>query len=96
MPENTEAAAPVSGEITETGYNIYNGNYLRLKTSEGLIVTYAHLNEVLVSEGDYVEKGEKIALTGTTGRSTGPHLHISVYDGEGNYVDPEEYIRVDG
>ena len=49
MPENTEAAAPVSGEITETGYNIYNGNYLRLKTSEGLIVTYAHLNEVLVS-----------------------------------------------
>ena len=92
MPENTRAAAPTDGEITETGYNEYNGNFLRLRTSEGLIVTYAHLNQVLAEEGMQVRKGDIIALTGTTGRSTGPHLHISVYDEDGNYLDPEEFI----
>ena len=95
VPENTEAAAPADGEITETGYNIYNGNFLRLKTSEGLIITYAHLNKSLVSEGQHVKRGETVALTGTTGRSTGPHLHISVYDADGNYRDPEDFIQVE-
>lgn len=56
-------------------------------------MTYAHLNKVLKNEGDFVYQGEIIALTGNTGQSTGPHLHISVYDEDKTYLNPSDFIE---
>ena len=81
------------GKITEADSNIFNGNFIRLKTSEGLTITYAHLNKILVEEGETVHQGQIIGLTGNTGQSTGPHLHISVCDKEGTYLNPEDFIK---
>jgi murein DD-endopeptidase MepM/ murein hydrolase activator NlpD len=79
------------GEIIEADENSLNGVFLRYKTMGGLVVTYAHLSETLAEEGDSVKRGQTVARSGNTGRSDGPHLHVSIsLDGE--FVDPSSYI----
>jgi|GEM_PF-4139929 len=68
------------------------GNYIIIEHLNGLKTLYAHCSELLVSEGDEVVIGQVIAKVGSTGQSTGPHLHIEVIDGSGNKVDPMDYI----
>ena len=58
---------------------------------DGLYTVYMHASALYVSKGDVVIKGENIAAVGSTGRSTGPHLHFSVRK-NGEYVDPMAYI----
>jgi len=58
---------------------------------DGFRTLYAHCSELLVSVGDYVKAGDLIAKVGSTGRSTGPHLHFSVII-DGEYVDPTIYF----
>ena len=58
----------------------------------GLVTRYAHASQLLVKEGDLVLRGQAIAKVGTTGRSTGPHLHYETrVDGEA--VDPDKFLR---
>ena len=57
----------------------------------GYKTKYAHLSKALVEKGDYVKRGQKIALVGNTGRSTNPHLHYEVHK-KGIPVDPLDYI----
>jgi len=73
--------------ITSIGYNDISGHFIRYRTTEGLVVGYAHLAQVLVQVGDIVEQGDVVALTGNSGRSTGPHLHVSTWR-NGILVDP--------
>ena len=71
-------SAAEAGTIAETGYDPQRGNYLVLDHGDGLTTVYAHCQEVLVTQGNAVTRGQGIALMGSTGMATGPHLHFEV------------------
>ena len=83
----TPVVAIQDGVVTEIGYNTFSGNYVRYKTSDGLLVGYAHLYRVLVQTGDILSQGDVVALTGNSGLSTGPHLHVTIWQ-DGETIDP--------
>lgn len=88
----TAIQAANSGRI-QTGYNSTSGNWVSVIGSDGLTTTYRHLSSVLVKAGDIVAQGDKIALSGNTGVTTGPHLHFeTVINGE--YKDPLEIKKM--
>ncbi len=79
-----------SGTVVTAGALSGYGNTVILKHSDGTRTLYGHVSRILVRSGQQVNKGEKIALVGTTGVSTGPHLHFEVI--VGNPVDPLRYL----
>lgn len=92
----TEIYAAYAGEVVISTYSSSAGNYIAInhgKDSSGnvLITMYLHCSKLLVSEGDTVKAGQLIGLVGSTGNSTGPHLHFTVKL-NGEYVDPAPYI----
>lgn len=76
--EGTPIAAAYSGTVQETGFTSGRGNYILLSHGENLQTMYCHLSEIQVREGDAVDAGGTIGLVGTTGMSTGPHLHFEL------------------
>jgi len=88
---NTTIIAPADGVIASVGRDHGMGNMLTINHSYGVKTRYGHLSKVLVKNGQYVKRGQKIALVGNTGRTTGPHLHYEVYL-NGLPVDPRRYI----
>ncbi|MEG1719351.1 MAG: peptidoglycan DD-metalloendopeptidase family protein [Clostridia bacterium] len=90
-PLDTEIHSIMSGTIEEVGESRVFGNYIVVKHKKGFSSFYAHLSNVLVSKGDMVKANKVIALSGTTGRSTGPHLHFELrYDDK--YTNPCLYL----
>ena len=89
----TPVVAIQDGVVTEVGYNAYSGNYIRYLTSDGLLVGYAHLYRTLVQVGDIVRRGDTVALTGNSGLSTGPHLHVTIWQ-DGITIDPLSVFAV--
>jgi murein DD-endopeptidase MepM/ murein hydrolase activator NlpD len=87
----SEIVAAASGVVTWTGSEAGYGNMVEVSHGENLVTRYAHNKENLVRPGDVVRKGETIALMGSTGRSTGPHVHYEVYK-NGRSVDPSSYV----
>ena len=86
--------AAADGTVTEVGFDRERGNYLVLDHGGGLTTLYAHCRNVDVKEGDMVKAGEMVGAVGSTGMSTGPHLHFEVrQDGEAQnpvvYFDSE-------
>ncbi len=77
-PEGTPIAAAYGGTVLETGCTSGRGNYILLSHGENLQTLYCHLSEIDVREGDAVDAGGTIGLVGTTGMSTGPHLHFEL------------------
>lgn len=75
---NAPVVAPANGIVTKVGWDHGYGRILTISHGNGLVTRYAHLNKVLVKKGQYIKRGETIALVGNTGRSTGPHLHYEV------------------
>ncbi|MBR1775721.1 M23 family metallopeptidase [bacterium] len=94
----TEIKAPAAGHVYYVGYeNNYNGNTIRIDHGivNGVKVesVYIHLQGFNVSRGHDVKQGQVIGFMGSTGNSTGPHLHVSIYEGKrGNDVNPFKYI----
>lgn len=84
--------AAYDGEVSSTGYNSSMGNYVMINHGGGLYTIYMHCSAIYTSQGAYVARGEKIAAVGTTGRSTGNHLHFSVRL-NGSYVNPWGYLK---
>lgn len=81
--QGMDIGAAAGGVVIETGYDAERGNYLILDHGSGLTSLYGQCQELLAAEGDSVEAGQTIALLGSTGMSTGPHLHFEVrQDGE--------------
>ena len=94
VAEGTPVYAADNGKVivAEDSGNGY-GNYIILDHQNGLKTLYGHNSTLLVSVGDIVAKGDKIALSGNTGNSTGPHLHFEVHVGD-EKVDPQQYLAL--
>ena len=86
--------AAADGTILETGRNSSHGNNIMISHGNGIKTHYSHLSKILVEAGATVHKGDVIGLMGSTGRSTGPHLHYEVYV-NGEHVDPKPYLKTD-
>ena len=90
-PEGTPIYATRSGYVYRNGYTEYNGYYVGIDHGDGFASAYLHLTHYIVSVGEYVSQGQVIGYMGSTGISTGPHLHFTIYY-NGNTVNPAEYI----
>ena len=84
--------AAMSGRVTFAGYNDSYGNYVVISHHSGYRTLYAHLSAISVKSGAYVVTGERIGLVGSTGLSTAPHLHFTVYK-NGITVDPRSLMK---
>ena len=90
--KNTNIYAAKSGVVTTSTYNSSYGNYVVVSHSDGTSTLYAHMNKRAVSKGQTVSQGQVIGYVGTTGSSTGNHLHFEVRV-NGNRVDPVNYFK---
>ncbi|MAP35220.1 MAG: peptidase M23 [Halomonas sp.] len=78
MPIGTPITAPANGRVERVGNHHAAGRYIVVRHDNGYRTRYLHLSQPLVSQGERITMGERIALSGNTGRSTGPHLHYEV------------------
>jgi len=81
------------GVVVESAYNRSRGHYIIIKHDNGYKSVYMHLRKRLVSEGQKVAQGEQIGLLGSSGRSTGPHLHFEIWKND-QAVDPLPYLQL--
>lgn len=90
-PKGTNIYAAYDGVVVAATYSATMGNYVMINHGGGLYTIYMHASKLSVSRDDIVVRGEKIGEVGSTGRSTGNHLHFTVRK-NGEYVSPWEYI----
>ncbi len=91
-PTGSAILAAYAGTVVASAYNATMGNYVMINHGNGLYTIYMHASALYVSKGQDVAAGTKIAAVGSTGRSTGPHLHFGVRL-NGNYVSPWGYLK---
>ncbi|MEO8152828.1 MAG: M23 family metallopeptidase [Rhizobacter sp.] len=87
----TRIMAAAGGVVRSTDFHPAYGNLLEIDHGNGLVTRYAHTSKILVKAGDLIKRGQVVALVGTTGRSTGPHLHFEVMV-EGVLQDPAKFL----
>ncbi len=92
VPVGTTVFASCGGTVVRADYNGAYGLCVLISHPDGRMTRYAHNSKLLVSKGDVVEQGETIALSGNTGRSTGPHVHFEIII-NGSAVNPLKYIQ---
>ena len=90
-PKGTPIYSAYNGIVVAATYSSTMGNYVMIDHGDGLYTIYMHASKLYVKKDDVVTTGQKIAGVGTTGRSTGNHLHFSVRK-NGEYVSPWDYI----
>jgi murein DD-endopeptidase len=86
-PVGTPILSTGDGIVTRIGNHPYAGKYINIRHNGSLSTRYLHLSRVLVKKGERVHRGQKIALSGNTGRTTGPHLHFELHI-DGRPVNP--------
>lgn len=91
--QGTPILAPAPGSIALTGDFYFNGNTVVINHGGGFVSVMCHLHEVFVKKDQEIRRGEKIGTVGSTGRSTGPHLHWTI-SLQGTKVDPAVFISV--
>ena len=89
----TPVEAAANGVVVQTGYNNDLGNFVSIQHKYGFMTRYLHLMRFVVRKGAHVNSGDVIGYVGTTGLSTGPHLHYEVHLG-GNYLDPMNFLSI--
>ncbi len=90
-PVGTPVVSPKAGTVVRTNWNFaYNGNCAEVRYSDGTIARFLHLSETAVRDGQQLAAGQKIGLSGNTGRSTAPHLHYELEKNE-RVIDPVDY-----
>jgi murein DD-endopeptidase MepM/ murein hydrolase activator NlpD len=92
-PTGTLVKAPAAGLVLLTGDHFFSGKAIYIDHGQGLISMYFHLSEIMVVDGQRVEKGQAIAKSGATGRVTGAHLHYGVYL-NGARIDPVPFQKL--
>jgi murein DD-endopeptidase MepM/ murein hydrolase activator NlpD len=91
QPTGTPVYATADGVVSKAAPFSSYGNYIQIEHGGGLETRYAHLSGFAVTEGEQVQKGQLIGYVGSTGRSTGPHLHYEIRVA-GEAVDPSPYM----
>ena len=91
-PGGSAILAAYDGKVVAAAYSGSMGNYIMIDHGDSLYTIYMHASALYVSKGQEVNRGDKIAAVGSTGRSTGNHLHFSVRL-NGSYVSPWSYLR---
>lgn len=95
-PSGTEIGSSVNGTVYQVAYDPDGfGNHVRIHGDDGLYYIFGHMTKYLVNKGQRVSAGQLIGISGSTGNSTGPHLHYEVRNGTGAYgqdIDPYPYI----
>ncbi len=90
-PEGTPIVATGAGVVTFVGRRAYYGKVVEIRHTDSITTLYAHASDVLVEVGEHVSAGELIALVGSTGRATGPHIHYEVRQ-DGQPINPWGYL----
>jgi hypothetical protein len=91
-PAGSQAIAVAAGVVTYAKERFGYGKVVEINHGNGYVTRYGHNQKILVQVGDTVKKGQPIALIGSTGRSTGPHLHFEVLK-QGRQIDPMAFVR---
>ncbi|MDR1116888.1 MAG: peptidoglycan DD-metalloendopeptidase family protein [Oscillospiraceae bacterium] len=91
-PKGTTIVASNSGNVIIAGWNNGYGNYVVIDHGGGYTTLYGHMSQILTKKGADVKKGEKIGLVGSTGYSTGPHLHFGISK-NGTYINPMQFFK---
>jgi murein DD-endopeptidase MepM/ murein hydrolase activator NlpD len=94
VPTGTPISALNAGTVILAKPLYFEGNCVVLDHGQGLLTLYLHLSDFKVKEGDQVERGQVLGLSGGTGRATGPHLHVAVR-WQGVYLDPAALLKLD-
>ncbi|MDE5746263.1 MAG: M23 family metallopeptidase [Acetatifactor sp.] len=92
IPVGTTVVASCGGRVSRAGWGSGYGNVIYIDHEDGKQTRYAHLSKILVKTGDYVKQGQKIALSGNTGITSGPHLHFEILV-NGKQVNPMNYVK---
>jgi murein DD-endopeptidase MepM/ murein hydrolase activator NlpD len=91
-PTGTNIYATKSGQVIKAGWNTAYGNMIIIDHGNGISTLYGHASKLLVSVGQTIKQGEVIAKVGSTGYSTGPHLHFEIRE-NGTPVNPKKFIN---
>lgn len=93
VPDGTPLRAASGGRVTSAGWTTYGlGIAVYIDHGDGFVTVYGHMASASVTPGQYVSQGQVIGAQGSTGNSTGPHVHFTVLQ-NGRYVNPVEYLR---
>lgn len=90
-PLGSEVKAIADGQVTETGYGPLTGFFVTVDHGKGWRSRYLHLNKIVVHKGEQLKQGTMMALSGATGRTTGPHLHLALSHNQ-QAIDPLSMI----
>ena len=90
-PAGTPILAAAEGRVIRTGTSSSYGRFVEIQHANGVTSFYAHMSRIAVSEGDLMAAGETIGAVGSTGRSTGPHLHFEIRR-DGQQINPENFL----
>jgi murein DD-endopeptidase MepM/ murein hydrolase activator NlpD len=93
VPEGTPVTAVNTGTVLLAQPLFFEGGLVVLDHGQGLLTLYMHLSKIEVKEGDHITGGQKLGLSGGTGRATGPHLHVAVR-WQGVYLDPATLLSL--
>jgi murein DD-endopeptidase MepM/ murein hydrolase activator NlpD len=98
VPTGTSVKAVAAGEVVDAGWGGSFGYQVVIRHADGRYSQYAHLSAISVRAGQSVSAGQRIGRSGSTGNSTGPHLHFEVRTGPGfgSDIDPVAYLRAGG
>lgn len=92
----TPIVSATDGTVIDAGPASGYGNWVRVRTDDGYILVYGHMETILTHVGARVSAGDEIALMGAEGQSTGPHLHFGVYDQSEQAIDPLPWLAERG
>jgi murein DD-endopeptidase MepM/ murein hydrolase activator NlpD len=88
----TPVKASMAGKVSSVGVNSVYGKFIIITHNNGYQTMYGHMSSTSVTQGETVKQGAKIGEVGSTGRSTGPHLHLALYK-NGRAVNPLDYLK---
>ncbi|WP_067814745.1 M23 family metallopeptidase [Nocardia inohanensis] len=95
-PIGTPIHSALGGTVLEAGPASGFGQWIRVQQDDGTIAVYGHVNDMYVSAGERVNAGDVIASVGSRGNSTGPHLHLEIWDESGTKIDPVSWLAAKG
>ena len=91
-PSGTDIRSIAPGVVLSTGYEGAYGNRTEIRLLDGTVLWYCHQTSYVVHPGEHVRAGELIGHVGSTGNTTGPHLHLEVHPHGGDPIDPEKWL----